>query len=757
MSSVKTVEILLKNCIETNLCSHCGACVGVCPVGAICNISNSIIVNSDKCIDCGLCTAVCPAEGYMLSDLTIGDIQDIPRFSACSKEKNVTDKASSGGFVTQTLLSLLESGDITAAAVVVTGDDLTGSSAKYIVTSDREDILSARRSKYTQASIADVLNHIKHNDGKYAIVGLPCQLYAISKAMERIPSLRNRIVYKIGMVCGYTYEESCIDGLLKVLGTTRDTTESVVGWRENGLPGSFAVRLKNGDILSMPFADEHSVDVTYYAQNRCLLCKDCLCEYGDVVCADIGGWSNRKTLVMARTLLGHQLLDKLCICGSLDIEPCDIPFEKTVLPFMLREKRSKVDIRTGKYEKCGRPTPGFVGGHSPKLLLSQKIEAVRSLQLQEYARKNRDVHSRSKMLKLGHKSYHKLSEKFSLKVLFKLQMYMNAFCKKAKILLRKILEKFSLIFSFVSLNKVDRPMNVAVVGLGRWGSQYLSLLKKSSRFKVVAAYDNDRQRLENYSKQYGFCAAASLKNLCQNFDVDAIFVLTPTPTHYDIFTKLSQYHIPVYLEKPIAGTPAETSEMISIANQEDVLLYVAHSMKYEPAIQKIKKLLDAGTLGNITDIRIARTVRSRNDIHYPDAALYQIGVHLIDVLLYLTDNDTACENLSRYTCENIDNISFTKGKIAVKLQYGFGCLYNFSLQITCDSGHIFLADGMLTTVINSKKSIYRIPMKNEKTICSELDEFYRAIRKGEPYLNTKESAQRIVALCEQIAKTGECI
>ena len=119
----------------------------------------------------------------------------------------------------------------------------------------------------------------------------------------------------------------------------------------------------------------------------------------------------------------------------------------------------------------------------------------------------------------------------------------------------EILEKFSLIFSFVSLNKVDRPMNVAVVGLGRWGSQYLSLLKKSSRFKVVAAYDNDRQRLENYSKQYGFCAAANLEDLCQNFDVDAIFVLTPTPTHYDIFTKLSRYHIPVYLEKPIAGSP----------------------------------------------------------------------------------------------------------------------------------------------------------------------------------------------------------
>lgn len=421
---------LLNSSIKTNLCCHCGACAGLCPVGAITVNRNIVSVSSEKCVDCGLCVYCCPACGYRLSDLTLEDIKELPVFAACSVDPNVSSEASSGGFVTQTLLSLLDNNEITAAAVVTTGDNLNEASSKYTVTSSREDILSARRSKYTQATIDNVIDHIKNNDGSYAVVGLPCQLYAVTRAAERVPSLKSRIKYKIGMVCGYTYNEECIDGLIKVLGTSRENVKAVLGWREGGLPGNFSVMLKNGEALSMPFADEHSVDVTYYAQNRCLLCKDCLCEYGDVVCADIGGWADKKTLVIVRNKIGSELLNKVKAYGKLTAEECNIPFEKTVLPFMLREKRAKTDLRLKKNKKRGIPTTNFVGGYVPKLLASQKIEALLSSGLQEKARRNCEKHSRRQMLKIGHMSYHKLSSMFILKVLFKLQIYFSAATKK---------------------------------------------------------------------------------------------------------------------------------------------------------------------------------------------------------------------------------------------------------------------------------------------------------------------------------------
>lgn len=752
---MKTVEKLLKNSIETDLCCHCGACAGVCPVGAIEMKLHTVSVSTGKCVDCGLCTAVCPAGGYELSDLTYEDIKEMPKFAACAVDQGVSDKAASGGFVTQMLLSLLEQGDITAAAVVVTGENLSEPSAKYIVTASEADILAARRSKYTQASIAPVIDSIKHNDGRYAIVGLPCQLYALSRAMEKMPVLRKRIAYKIGMVCGYTYDESCIDGLLKVLGTTREETASVIGWREDGLPGNFSVKLKDGNILSMPFMDEHSVDVTYFAQNRCLMCKDCLCEWGDVVCADIGGWSNRKTLVIARNEMGQSLLEKTQSYGSVEIAHHNAPIEKTVLPFMLREKRGKADLRIKRNQKKGIPTTCFVGGYSPKLLLSQKIVARQTEKLQTCARKNRDSHSREQMLKIGHRSYHKLSERISMKVLTKLQLVTTAACSRAGKLCQKATIKLQAALPSVPLSGAEKPLPVAVIGLGRWGSQYLPMLKKARRFQLVAAYDYDRNKLENYSEKFGFRAAESVADLCENYGAEAVFILTPTPTHADVFAEVSQYRLPVYVEKPVASNIAQTQQMVNVANQKDMLLYVAHSMKYEPAIRKIRDLLDAGDLGAISKARIVRTVKSRNDINYPNADLYQIGVHLIDVLLYLLGDLQESRNFCRKVRGPLGTTTFRCGQTDISMEYGFGEYYNFSLFLACENGYILLADNALKIIANGRETLRKIPMENEKTVCYQLDEFYYAVQEGRPFLNTKENAERIMDLCERIIESGE--
>lgn len=751
---MNAAQKLLNNSIDPQLCCHCGACAGLCPAGAITVNQNTLSVSLEKCVDCGLCIHACPASGYRLSDLTCEDIKEMPKFTSCAVDKSVSANASSGGFVTQTLLTLLDNNLITAAAVVVTGESLNESSSKFIVTSSREDILLARRSKYTQATIDSVIAHVKKHDGRYAVVGLPCQLYALTKAMERLPVLKSRIIYKIGMVCGYTYDEKCIDGLLKVLGTSRGETESVLGWREGGLPGNFSVKLKNGETASIPFADEHSVDVTYFAQNRCLMCKDCLCEYGDVVCADIGGWSDKKTLVFVRNNTGRELLESVKGYGQLLVEPCSIPFEKTVLPFMLREKRSKVALRIKKNRRRCLPTTEFVGGYTPKLLLSQKIEALLSGRLQEKARKSFDKHSPKKMLRIGHQSYHRISSMLGLKVLFKLQVCFSAIIKKASGIAKSL--KTKLIVNFTGkLCTCKKPLRAVIIGLGQWGSQYLTFLKCSKYFKLVSAFDFDREKLEGYGKKFGFKPAGSVESLCKDNNAQVVFVLTPTPTHADVFCEVSKYGLPVYMEKPIAANLAGSREILKLANESNALVYVAHSMKYEPSIKKTKELLQSGALGEISDIRIVRTVKSKHTDYYPNAALYQIGVHLIDVLYYLLGYTDGVAVFQKDVDGNIETVSYKQGSTNVSLRYGFGGCYNFSLSVFCEKGCILLSNGELKVIVNSKEKTYKIPMKNEKTIYSQLKEFYYAATKKEDFLNTKENAEKIMEFCDQIIKAGE--
>ena len=141
---MKKAEMLIENSINSQLCCHCGVCAGVCPTQAILIEKNNLSVNIDNCVDCGLCVKCCPAMGYELSDLTLEDIKEIPKYSAAAKDKGVFEDASSGGFVTQTILTLLEMGEITKAAVVVNGDNLEESCAKYVITDDPAEILPLR-------------------------------------------------------------------------------------------------------------------------------------------------------------------------------------------------------------------------------------------------------------------------------------------------------------------------------------------------------------------------------------------------------------------------------------------------------------------------------------------------------------------------------------------------------------------------------------------------------------------------------------
>lgn len=750
---MKKAEILLEKSIKSQLCSYCGVCAGMCPVHAINIGKNDIIIDVDRCIDCGLCVNCCPAGGYELTDVTLEDIKDIPKFSVAAKNKDVSEHASSGGFVTQALLTLLANEEITAAAVVVAGDDLDSRNAKYVITDDPNVILQARRSKYTQAAINEVIEYIKAHEGKYAIVGVPCQLYGITQATKTSVILRNRIKYKFGMVCGYTYDEDCIDGLLKVMKLQRQDVNNIVGWREGGLPGCFSVELKNGEVRSLPFADEHSVDVTFYAQQRCKLCRDCLCEYGDVVSADIGGWREKRTLVLVRSWIGHQLLSILENSDDFLIDECDVPFEKTVIPFMLREKRAKVDIRLSKYDGI---KPGWVGGYSPKLLLSQKIENSLSCRLEEKNSPNKKSLSAEKMLDIGHKAYHKMSSLLLLKILYKLQIYsvnaLHAFQNKAELI------HFKVKLSIRSLlkRKTKNALRVGIIGLGRWGAQYLSFLTESKYFNLVAAYDTNSERISELSKKYHFIQANNLDDLFLNNNLEAVFVLTPTQTHYTVYNSIAKYNIPIYMEKPISSDVLSATDIVNDGKSRNALLYVAHSMKYEDSMQRIKALLDEGMLGNIESFTITRSVKYRKS-DYDNAALYQIGVHIIDLILYFFGNAKSIDAYEHYESSNhnVDYVNLTmQNEIQGEIRYGFTGTYNFNICIHGSKAILIYADSKLTIYKDQKKDVQILTMKNEKTVFDELEEFFFALRENKSYLNTADNALGIMRICDAIIKKG---
>lgn len=184
---------------KADLCTGCGICEGACPTGAISTIVEKgnfrPAVNKEKCTYCGRCIKACPGLGVDLvrladkyqSETTYHD-KMVGRYEKCftgySNDFEVRFHSASGGMVSQFLIWLLENKKIDGA-VVTRFDQDSPLLVKTFIATTREDIISARSSKYAPVTLNRVAQDIKAASGsRYVIVGLPCHIQGLRKLMK---------------------------------------------------------------------------------------------------------------------------------------------------------------------------------------------------------------------------------------------------------------------------------------------------------------------------------------------------------------------------------------------------------------------------------------------------------------------------------------------------------------------------------------------------------------------------------------------
>jgi predicted dehydrogenase len=375
--------------------------------------------------------------------------------------------------------------------------------------------------------------------------------------------------------------------------------------------------------------------------------------------------------------------------------------------------------------------------------------------LEEKAICHKDDHSAHKMLRIGHRAYHEISSMFWLKVIYKLQYYSDNIIRNCMSQFDTIFNKFSIMKGRCFALQSSRRLKVGVIGLGNWGGQYLGFLTSSKYYELVVAYDSDVQHLNKLSKKYGILPAQNVEELCENYQVEAIFILTPTPTHYEVYQSVLKYGLPVYMEKPISQDLRSAQSMMNSSVKTDGMLYIAHSMKYEPVIQKIKILLENDTLGNIKSFEITRSVKYKNIDYYEEAALYQIGVHIIDIILFLFGEVESIISREHVDCNNRNydhvHIRMCNG-FDGKMHFGFSSVYNFHVRIIGSKATLTYADSKMTIYGDEEKMVTIEPMLHEKTVFKQLEEFFLAVRDQRKYLNTVENAMSIMKICSEITK-----
>lgn len=286
--------------VEAELCTRCGACGGVCPVDAIVWDHDFLPRVIDGCTLCGLCVRVCGGievdfrrygrQIYGAEQDFVSDAVQPYRFTevAHTADSELRQRSSSGGLVSQMLITLLGNGEIDGVVVVVhsKGDALTPTA---MIARTAQEVRAAVQSKYMLFPVAHIYKEIIDCPGRYAVVGLPCQLHSLRRWQDISTILRKRVVLTIGLCCQANLERRMIEDLLAVKGIVPRSVRSL-DYRGGPWPGSIRVQLDDGIPIPLHSCGIKDGAFTYlkslYVAKRCLLCTDYSAELADLSVAD---------------------------------------------------------------------------------------------------------------------------------------------------------------------------------------------------------------------------------------------------------------------------------------------------------------------------------------------------------------------------------------------------------------------------------------------------------------------------------------
>ncbi len=367
---------LALNVVETNLCTRCGTCAGVCPSGvfefaAIDGACLPAVVRPEACIGCGACVDACPGRNVSFADVRsaaadapiqsdeLGPIRHIRVAHACNTV--MWGAGSSGGVVTAMLCDLLQRGKITGAIVLDSHPHAPWRPWPCIART-RAEIVHAAQSKYCVTPTNVALKGIDPHADRLAIVALPCQIHAL-RALER----RNHPVMKnvsiiIGLYCGNQLYFGATRTFLRRHGVRDLSAVAEIRYRDGIWPGKVRCILKNGRSFAAPkFQFNHLI--SFYTVERCLLCADLAAEGADVSVADAwdagDGVGLGSSLVVSRTERGESIISDLITRGIIDAEEIELDQALAMHAHGLDLKKTGALLRIQGLKRRGRPAPQY--------------------------------------------------------------------------------------------------------------------------------------------------------------------------------------------------------------------------------------------------------------------------------------------------------------------------------------------------------------------------------------------------------------
>ncbi len=134
-----------------------------------------------------------------------------------------------------------------------------------------------------------------------------------------------------------------------------------------------------------------------------------------------------------------------------------------------------------------------------------------------------------------------------------------------------------------------KKIRVGVVGVGHLGKHHARIYHELEESELIGVSDIDDKRGRKTANKYKTEYYKDFRELLDK--VQAVSIVTPTETHYDIASYFLSKKINTLVEKPITCEPEQASRLIEISDKNSCVLQVGHIERFNSAIKKVREYI----------------------------------------------------------------------------------------------------------------------------------------------------------------------
>jgi predicted dehydrogenase len=146
----------------------------------------------------------------------------------------------------------------------------------------------------------------------------------------------------------------------------------------------------------------------------------------------------------------------------------------------------------------------------------------------------------------------------------------------------------------------DSMIRIGVIGYGYWGPRVARNFHDLDGCELAVICDKRPEALRRVKQTYpGVQVTSDSCEAIRSSAIDAVAVVTPVWTHFELAKAALENGKHVFVEKPFTSTVAQAKELIDLADRKHLQIMVDHTFLFTGAVKKMREVIDDGTLGHL--------------------------------------------------------------------------------------------------------------------------------------------------------------